>query len=183
MQGAIPRSARNCPFKRRSLLVPDGQNGFVGLRDPNDLVTAGLEVRIPSVAGEGKPDCQRPDHQVIVIQKRLQANILRGVGGEQIVDLLPGDGNGLFQVHGPSIARRDPVDEGSALRFLSGNTRDGRRSGSAEERAECSVKSNDIARSKKFYNALFVAIGGTPGIEDAKGRQGGPVKELQIRFS
>jgi catechol 2,3-dioxygenase-like lactoylglutathione lyase family enzyme len=32
------------------------------------------------------------------------------------------------------------------------------------------VGSNDIARSKKFYDALFVAIGGKPGAEDAKGR-------------
>ncbi|HEX3989562.1 MAG TPA: VOC family protein, partial [Acetobacteraceae bacterium] len=30
--------------------------------------------------------------------------------------------------------------------------------------------SNDIARSKKFYDALFGAIGGKPGTEDAKGR-------------
>ena len=32
------------------------------------------------------------------------------------------------------------------------------------------VGSNDIARSKKFYDALFTAIGGKPGTEDAKGR-------------
>ena len=32
------------------------------------------------------------------------------------------------------------------------------------------VGSNDIARSKKFYYALFVAMGGKPGVEDAKGR-------------
>ena len=33
------------------------------------------------------------------------------------------------------------------------------------------VGSNDIARSKKFYDALFTAIGGKPGAEDvAKGR-------------
>jgi len=32
------------------------------------------------------------------------------------------------------------------------------------------IGSNDIARSKKFYDAVFVAIGGTPGREDAKGR-------------
>src|SRR5260221_12327288 len=32
------------------------------------------------------------------------------------------------------------------------------------------VGSNDIARSKKFYDALFVAMGGKPGTEDAKGR-------------
>ena len=32
------------------------------------------------------------------------------------------------------------------------------------------VGSNDIARSKKFYDALFVAVGGKPGVEDAKGR-------------
>lgn len=32
------------------------------------------------------------------------------------------------------------------------------------------VGSNDIARSKKFYDALFTAMGAKPGIEDAKGR-------------
>jgi catechol 2,3-dioxygenase-like lactoylglutathione lyase family enzyme len=32
------------------------------------------------------------------------------------------------------------------------------------------VGSNDIARSKKFYDALFVAMGSKPGVEDAKGR-------------
>ncbi len=32
------------------------------------------------------------------------------------------------------------------------------------------VGSNDIARSKKFYDATFSAIGGKPGIEDDKGR-------------
>jgi catechol 2,3-dioxygenase-like lactoylglutathione lyase family enzyme len=32
------------------------------------------------------------------------------------------------------------------------------------------VGSNDIARSKKFYDALFVAMGGKPGVEDPKGR-------------
>ena len=32
------------------------------------------------------------------------------------------------------------------------------------------VGSNDIARSKKFYDALFAAMGAKPGVEDAKGR-------------
>jgi len=32
------------------------------------------------------------------------------------------------------------------------------------------VGSNDIARSKKFYDALFGAIGGKPGVQDAQGR-------------
>jgi catechol 2,3-dioxygenase-like lactoylglutathione lyase family enzyme len=32
------------------------------------------------------------------------------------------------------------------------------------------VGSNDIARSKKFYDALFGAVGGKPGSVDAKGR-------------
>lgn len=32
------------------------------------------------------------------------------------------------------------------------------------------VGSNDIARSKRFYDALFAAIGGRPGREDDKGR-------------
>ena len=32
------------------------------------------------------------------------------------------------------------------------------------------VGSNDIDRSKKFYDALFVAMGGKPGVVDAKGR-------------
>jgi catechol 2,3-dioxygenase-like lactoylglutathione lyase family enzyme len=30
--------------------------------------------------------------------------------------------------------------------------------------------SNDLARSKKFYDALFAAVGGKPGAEDARGR-------------
>jgi catechol 2,3-dioxygenase-like lactoylglutathione lyase family enzyme len=32
------------------------------------------------------------------------------------------------------------------------------------------VGSNDIDRSKKFYDALFVAVGGKAGVKDAKGR-------------
>jgi len=32
------------------------------------------------------------------------------------------------------------------------------------------VGSNDIARSKTFYDALFAAMGGKPAIQDAKGR-------------
>ena len=32
------------------------------------------------------------------------------------------------------------------------------------------VGSNDIERSKKFYDALFAAMGGRPGIQDDKGR-------------
>lgn len=32
------------------------------------------------------------------------------------------------------------------------------------------VGSNDIARSKKFYDAVFTAMGAKPGTEDAKGR-------------
>ena len=32
------------------------------------------------------------------------------------------------------------------------------------------VGSNDIARSKKFYDAVFGAMGGKAGVEDAKGR-------------
>ncbi len=32
------------------------------------------------------------------------------------------------------------------------------------------VGSNDIARSKRFYDALFAAMGGKPAIEDEKGR-------------
>jgi catechol 2,3-dioxygenase-like lactoylglutathione lyase family enzyme len=32
------------------------------------------------------------------------------------------------------------------------------------------VGSNDIARSKKFYDALFIAMGAQPGVEDAGGR-------------
>ena len=32
------------------------------------------------------------------------------------------------------------------------------------------VGSNDIPRAKKFYDALFTAMGGKPGTEDAKGR-------------
>ena len=32
------------------------------------------------------------------------------------------------------------------------------------------VGSNDIARSKTFYDAIFTAIGGKPGFQDDKGR-------------
>src|SRR5215216_3513746 len=32
------------------------------------------------------------------------------------------------------------------------------------------IGSNDVARSKKFYDALFAAMGGQPGTEDAWGR-------------
>jgi catechol 2,3-dioxygenase-like lactoylglutathione lyase family enzyme len=32
------------------------------------------------------------------------------------------------------------------------------------------IGSNDIVRSKKFYDAVFVAMGGQPGVEDARGR-------------
>ncbi len=32
------------------------------------------------------------------------------------------------------------------------------------------VGSDDIARSKRFYDALFSSVGGKPGIEDSKGR-------------
>ena len=32
------------------------------------------------------------------------------------------------------------------------------------------IGSNDVARSKKFYDAVFAAIGGSPAAEDARGR-------------
>jgi hypothetical protein len=32
------------------------------------------------------------------------------------------------------------------------------------------VGSNNIVRSKKFYDALFIAMGAQPGVEDARGR-------------
>jgi catechol 2,3-dioxygenase-like lactoylglutathione lyase family enzyme len=32
------------------------------------------------------------------------------------------------------------------------------------------VGSNDLARSRKFYDGVFAALGGKPGTEDAKGR-------------
>ena len=32
------------------------------------------------------------------------------------------------------------------------------------------IGSNDIARSKKFYDAVFTAMGAQPGTEDARGR-------------
>src|SRR5687767_783354 len=47
-------------------------------------------------------------------------------------------------------------------------------SGLHEERTEMfshiMVGSNDVARSKKFYDALFSAMGAQPGTEDARGR-------------
>ena len=32
------------------------------------------------------------------------------------------------------------------------------------------IGSNDIARSRKFYDAVFAAMGAGPGVEDARGR-------------
>jgi catechol 2,3-dioxygenase-like lactoylglutathione lyase family enzyme len=32
------------------------------------------------------------------------------------------------------------------------------------------IGSNDVARSKRFYDALFAAMGAQPGVEDARGR-------------
>ena len=32
------------------------------------------------------------------------------------------------------------------------------------------IGSDDLARSRKFYDAVFTAMGGKPGTEDAKGR-------------
>jgi catechol 2,3-dioxygenase-like lactoylglutathione lyase family enzyme len=32
------------------------------------------------------------------------------------------------------------------------------------------IGSNDITQSKKFYDALFAAVGGKPGVQDEKGR-------------
>ena len=32
------------------------------------------------------------------------------------------------------------------------------------------IGSNDLARSKTFYDALFAAVGGKPGMQDEKGR-------------
>ena len=32
------------------------------------------------------------------------------------------------------------------------------------------IGSNDIARSKQFYDAVFIAVGGKPGVQDARGR-------------
>ena len=32
------------------------------------------------------------------------------------------------------------------------------------------IGSNEVARSKKFYDALFAAMGAQPGVEDARGR-------------
>lgn len=32
------------------------------------------------------------------------------------------------------------------------------------------IGTNDMARSKKFYDAAFAAIGAAPGVEDARGR-------------
>lgn len=32
------------------------------------------------------------------------------------------------------------------------------------------IGSNDLARSRRFYDALLAATGGSPGVEDARGR-------------
>ena len=39
------------------------------------------------------------------------------------------------------------------------------------------VGSNDIEKSRVFYDAIFTAIGGTPGITDPKGRLVYPFKD------
>ena len=45
------------------------------------------------------------------------------------------------------------------------------------------IGSNDIARSKKFYDALFAAMGGQPGAEDAIDHLGSlPCSELLQEF-
>jgi hypothetical protein len=41
---------------------------------------------------------------MVVIKELLQADILWGVGGEEIVDLLLGDREGLFKIHQSSLA-------------------------------------------------------------------------------
>jgi catechol 2,3-dioxygenase-like lactoylglutathione lyase family enzyme len=43
-------------------------------------------------------------------------------------------------------------------------------SGAKEMFSHIMVGSNDTGRSQKFYDALFVAMGGEPGVEDARGR-------------
>jgi catechol 2,3-dioxygenase-like lactoylglutathione lyase family enzyme len=42
--------------------------------------------------------------------------------------------------------------------------------GGSEMFSHVMVASNDIERSKKFYDAVFQAVGGKPGEQDAKGR-------------
>ena len=79
----------------RALCISDRKNGFVSFRDAHDLGNAGLL----AMAGWSKPDRQRPHRKVIVVEEPLQADILRGVGSEQIADVLLGDDNGVFQVH------------------------------------------------------------------------------------
>ena len=79
----------------RASCISDRKNGFVSLRDAHDLGNAGL---LP-MAGRSKPNRQRPHRKVIVVQESLQADILRGVGSEQIADVFFGGGSGVFQVH------------------------------------------------------------------------------------
>jgi hypothetical protein len=77
-----------------TLLVSDRKNGFVSLRDADDLGNADL---LP-MAGRSEPDGQRPHRKVIVVQEALQADILWGIGREQIADVFLGDGSGAFEV-------------------------------------------------------------------------------------
>ena len=49
------------------------------------------------------------------------------------------------------------------------------------------VGSNDMARSKAFYDALLAALGGKPGAQDPRGRlvyvhNGGRFLVLQLHF-
>jgi len=55
------------------------------------------------------------------------------------------------------------------------------------------IGSNDVARSKKFYDALFAAMGAQPGVEDTSGtrltfgtlaalaRGSNPVQRMEFR--
>jgi hypothetical protein len=79
--------------------VSDGENGFVGLRDTDKLAGAAR----PLILRRRKPKRQRPDHQVIVIQPCLQADIAGRIGGEQIADVLSGGVCDGFEVHETTI--------------------------------------------------------------------------------
>ena len=76
---------------------------MVGLGNPDQL-------RDP-IVGASEPDRQRPDHEVIVVQEGLQPNVVRGLGGKEIGDVLLGQVNGGLKVHKQNITIDQPVDE------------------------------------------------------------------------
>lgn len=76
---------------------------MVGLGDPDQL-------RDP-IVGASEADRQRPDHEVIVVQEGFQPDVVRGLGGEEVGDVLLRQVSGGLKVHSENITREWLVDE------------------------------------------------------------------------